>query len=346
MTIKHPIPNVYRLSHIHDSLLYKSVDKSNFQAADYLRKANLRRKTLVKSGSNSLVLPDRDLIEYYYFEHLLSLLSAKTSINEKLNSGDGMFVKYYLISQTEIAERMAQYLLLIITREARHVQNTKWPVETFDPVKELAPDVWAYVKNFPTNAYELLDFVVQQPPDNMTLAEYSKGLMAVFYHGSFNNGYGGPAWGEIAECYHKWVTGRTSLLSMCDEAFALCHNNGPIFNKGMFYQSYTTRFKKFLDVQRTGQILNLVNHSSDYNMGTKYCRASLMKLHSLYTTVKYSDVCMPIVNWNEVMKASETVKGTSKTSPFHAPVHPGSCHLTPMEIFNKVKIKRNEKDEN
>jgi hypothetical protein len=46
---------------------------------------------------------------------------------------------------------------------------------------------------------------------------------------------------------------------MLDTGFALCHNNGPIFNKGLVYTGYSGEIRTMLDVQRAGQIPQLVN---------------------------------------------------------------------------------------
>jgi len=70
--------------------------------------------------------------------------------------------------------------------------------------------------------------------------------------------YGGKPWGHIADTLKKLVLGETSPEMFTDTAWTLAHNNGPMFNKGMLYKQYTQSLYKILDVQRSGQIPQLV----------------------------------------------------------------------------------------
>ena len=54
------------------------------------------------------------------------------------------------------------------------------------------------------------------------------------------------------------VVGETSIEIMNDTAWTLAHNNGPMFNKGMLYNTYTSTIYKILDVQRAGMIPQLI----------------------------------------------------------------------------------------
>jgi hypothetical protein len=83
-------------------------------------------------------------------------------------------------------------------------------------------------------------------------------LVEVFHTGKFSGGFGGEAWGAIADVLNDYVHGKLTAEMMLDTAFTLCHNNGPIFNKGMLYDGYTSDIYTILDVQRSGQVPQLV----------------------------------------------------------------------------------------
>jgi hypothetical protein len=44
----------------------------------------------------------------------------------------------------------------------------------------------------------------------------------------------------------------------------MAHNNGPIFNKGMMYEKYSSEFIKVLDIQRAGLIPELLLDTQGY----------------------------------------------------------------------------------
>jgi hypothetical protein len=68
------------------------------------------------------------------------------------------------------------------------------------------------------------------------------------------------------------------MEAMIDTGFTLAHNNGPIFNKGMMYNQYSMFFVVYLDIQRSGQMPELIldAHSKDY--GLKYTVDGLQEL--------------------------------------------------------------------
>ena len=54
------------------------------------------------------------------------------------------------------------------------------------------------------------------------------------------------------------LTGTTSMEMLVDTGYTLAHNGGPIFNKGMMYTHYDSHFLTILDLQRAGQMLDLL----------------------------------------------------------------------------------------
>ena len=58
------------------------------------------------------------------------------------------------------------------------------------------------------------------------------------------------------------VNGTFSAEMMLDTVWTLCHNNGPIFNKGLMYSMYSDQLVRILDVQRSGQVPELIAHDA------------------------------------------------------------------------------------
>jgi hypothetical protein len=101
----------------------------------------------------------------------------------------------------------------------------------------------------------------------MVVGPYVRGLEWVFDHGQWGGGYGGKPWGQIAKTLGDFLYGKTSLEMMCDTAYTLAHNNGPMFNKGMMYDMYSSKqgFLMILDVQASGQIPQLIVDRAKYH---------------------------------------------------------------------------------
>ena len=55
-----------------------------------------------------------------------------------------------------------------------------------------------------------------------------------FYNSKWNGGYGGKKWGIVTDCLVRFVFGEFYAEMMLDTVWTLSHNNGPIFNKGIF----------------------------------------------------------------------------------------------------------------
>jgi hypothetical protein len=98
----------------------------------------------------------------------------------------------------------------------------------------------------------------QDKAPDTTVGKYTSFLSDIFFQGKYSGGYGGPAWGAVANVLRDFVHGKITAEMMMDTSFTLCHNNGPIFNKGMLFGTYGSDIYKILDVQRSGQIPQLV----------------------------------------------------------------------------------------
>ena len=216
--------------------------------------------------------PERDAILFYMLNHAMSLIRKRVHVYEPL----GVYLPLVETYHAELAvraSRMFYYLLLICTRESRHDKSDK-SGSKYGALKAKYPK-------------EIIDFhasihgqsslgaaaKLQASPPLVKLGPYVEFLSDVFYQGSYNGGFGGKAWGKVADLLRDFVLGKVTAEMMLDTSFTLCHNNGPIFNKGMLYDSYTNEIYKILDVQRSGQIPQYVNGNNHHPLVTKLWKA-------------------------------------------------------------------------
>ncbi len=200
--------------------------------------------------SEDAVLPDSEAVRFYALNQLVSQLFQHFTLTEKLPTWAATVVSEYEQELRSQHRRMVWYTFLVISREFRHLKN---------PSVVMAHAM--YSQGFKTMQPSLSDstedtalgtWLALCPPDS--LADYCKCLTYGFDTGSWSGGYGGKPWGMIARTLGECMAGNTSPEIFIDTAYTLAHNNGPMFNKGMFYQQYTMHFKTLLDVQRSGQV--------------------------------------------------------------------------------------------
>ena len=205
--------------------------------------------------------PEEDAVTFYMLNHAVSLVRQRVHPLEPL----GDYLPILNTYNREIglkAERMFNYLLVICTRESRHnhasessgVMKAMW-----SKYGEQIKDFHIYIRG--TSSTESVNRLISKTPET-TLGQYTKFLAEVFHEGNWSGGYGGKAWAKVAEVLRDYVWGTISAEMMMDTAFTLAHNNGPIFNKGVFFTGYSSNLYKILDVQRSGQIPQLVKQLS------------------------------------------------------------------------------------
>jgi hypothetical protein len=214
--------------------------------------------------SSTLVGVEDSAVMFYLLNQTVGNISTLFNKDEELPADAENVVQLYLNDASNSSIRLFYYILLVITREIRHLhqQKTEQPkwVATYGEhlplfIKSLSGLGSHGAVNF------LLDTCSNGMLDQITLGDYVKVITDLFNTGKFSGGYGGKPWGKIAETLRKMVYGETSIEIMNDTAWTLAHNNGPMFNKGLFYKSYTPVIYKVLDVQRSGQIPELIYES-------------------------------------------------------------------------------------
>lgn len=221
-------------------------------------------KTVIKTMKSNKAQkqhPEVDGLRFYLGNHAVAIMRQRYLPKEPLGAAKVVMDLYHNMLATTVP-RMFHYLLKICTREMRHTKtNGSNNLEGYikgEYVK--SGDVfWKFYKSIKgSGSNDAVEKLLSSPPD-MSLGEYVDALYDMFYKGVFGGGYGGPAWGEVTHCLREFVHGRYTAEMMMDTAFTLCHNNGPIFNKGMEFHHYDSgTILRILDVQRSGQIPQLI----------------------------------------------------------------------------------------
>lgn len=204
---------------------------------------------------------ERDAVIFYLMNHAVSVVRQRVGYFEDLGPHLPL-INEYQRQLTQRSARMFYYLLLICTRESRHCKSdyhgSMW--------KKLVADYGQVAMNFhetirgkgSNGAAEIF----RSSPPKMALGPYTSFLADIFHKGNYNGGYGGPAWGAVADVLRDFVNGTLTAEMMLDTSFTLAHNNGPIFNKGMLFAGFnTSELLRILDVQRSGQVPQLVHNN-------------------------------------------------------------------------------------
>jgi len=273
--------------------------------------------------------PETHAIGFYLRNHIVALVKQQHEPNEPLSEGMLWLVDDYQRFLSNASARLFYYLLLICTRESRHVKNK---FETWQFLeKEYGPECVLFTKSISgSGSTTSVEKFKDDPPDTQ-IGRYTAHLVDVFNKGSFSGGYGGKPWGKVAKVLNEFAHGRFSAEMMMDTGFTLCHNNGPIFNKGMLYTGYSSSsIKTILDVQSAGQIPELVatNHLSQFQ--------TPKQKNYFEAATKVGLVFGEVIDWQAVEESGKGKYGQEKNEA--AKMDP-NYKLKMMELEKQKKLK-------
>lgn len=299
--------------------------------------------------------PEADALQFYFMNHAVAVASKKVHPYESLGELQEVFDTYNKV-MAEQTRRMFYYLLTICTRESRH--NSAESLSSFwvNAKAQYGTEVVAFFNQIKgKSSMSAADEFCDEPP-MLSLGQYTDYLVDAFYKGKYSSSFGGKAWGAIADVLTKFVHGDYSAEMMLDTAYTLCHNNGPIFNKGMFYEHYSSEIYKILDVQRSGQIPQLINDSGTGKAMDKTVYPLFVRMRELLGDDLFSGT--PYVDWFKVeaMGALKTYtiekdKQVKKYGPVvenvgidYAEVNepPKGLEIMPGVFVQQVEAERNE----
>lgn len=215
-------------------------------------------------GVSPLPKPETDAFTFYLLNHAFQLVRMKFHPDEPLGEYAEV-VDLYLNKCIPIAQRALHYLLVICTRESRHVKDVNGIYQTMQ--SKWGPQIKDFNWHIRGSSSEsaVQKFIDSPPNDN--LGKYAAFLPWVFYTGVYSSGFGGPKWGAVADCFANCVTGKSTMEVMLDTVWTLAHNGGPIFNKGVIYSGYSSvDLRLILDVQRAGMIPQLIANPPKQNV--------------------------------------------------------------------------------
>lgn len=208
--------------------------------------------------------PERYAVSFYAMNHLVMLVRSRFTKHESLPEWAVRVMEKYNEVLADQGRRMMTYLMLITTREARHASMTsELKVAFAKQFGQALVDFLNYTKG--NGSGEAVEKWLKHPP-KLALSPYFNGVEQVFLQAKFGGGYGGKPWANIAKTLAAFIDGKTSMEMMVDTAYTLAHNGGPIFNKGMCFGHYTGEIYKILDVQRSGQMIEYVKTSGNYQL--------------------------------------------------------------------------------
>jgi hypothetical protein len=232
---------------------------------DFLTTDKLSHYSGLDTKEPAMGNPEQDALVFYTLNHAVSVIQSKVHSLEPL----GIYLPILEEYNTQLSMRLIRmfyYMLIICTRESRHEKTAKssifWKLNKYKFGVEITDFCLNLRGDSSTTAVN--KFTIKPP--SATLGMYTAFLAHVFRDGDYCGGYGGKAWADVADVLNNYVHGNISAEIMLDTAFTLCHNNGPIFNKGVLFEGYSDYIYKILDVQRSGQIPQLLNEEG-YKLG-------------------------------------------------------------------------------
>jgi len=292
------------LSHYSNSGVFLKRDISEALMGDVLA----RLDTYMDWAENDQKNPDLEALSFYCKNHIYSLCSMRTAHRDAPLGVFDKYVRNYTLDITSKATRAFYYLLLICARESRH-NNVSGVF--FDNISTAKCATLLKKIADTTSAHHIVS-MLRNPPSmfkEVSLGAFTHGMARGFYEGNFSGGYGGKPWGDVATCLNNFVNGVYTGEMMLDTVWTLCHNNGPIFNKGMLYTGHSKDLSITLDVQRAGMIPSLIMDVGKFGVGY----LSHIPMGETKQLQKFFDLIeepIPHVDWDTV-KALGAIKSYS-----------------------------------
>lgn len=258
------------------------LSKPFFQKLDYSEESLSGLGGALKgymSTTKQYVCPEKEALEFYLLNHISQILRRRGE--HPLYPHEREFMEHYVKTGSKMAMRAFYYLLIICTREARHL-NTAMYSEVFKDIE----------KEYGVEESEFFRDIVDGGKSNykalysyegtLKIGEYVSALCNLFNNYKWNLTFGGKNWGKIAGCLRDFYYGKISAEILLDTVWTLAHNTGSIFNKPALYQHSGSDLSIILDIQRSGQIPQLI---ADHLRGITY--VPTLKTPESNSVVKY-----------------------------------------------------------
>ena len=268
------------LAHQKQRPLQTNIDLSEASLRHVMQQYTHLRTDLQANDGSIEAKPETDALWFYVQQHAMSLAERNLDADEPMGDYKEYVEQYHKTGQRKVM-RMFYYLLLITTRESRHAKSGTGKQNLYAKY----PNIVDFHKNHvqDSSASSAIQALIDNAPD-ITLGEYTNFLVNAFTMPGYGGGYGGKAWAKIARPLNDFVQGKISAEILMDTAWTLEHNNGQIFNKGMLYHNGNSSvLHKILDVQRSGQVPQLIAHH--YSELNKYIPGAMTLYVSDFTRI-------------------------------------------------------------
>lgn len=295
-------------------------DMSNVPLAN----VSARVSEFLANDSDPSTSPEVEALWFYGMNHGMALISGEFAPLQPLPPKHWNFVDTYYTKLGPKAVRAFYYLLLICTREFRH--NKSLSGDTPKISQKFGEKVAGFFNSINGGEGSIHTALLKSPPDT-TLGQYVRALQWGFYHSKWAGGYGGPAWGKVTDCLVNFCTGVFNAEMMLDTIWTLCHNNGPVFNKGICYGHYSSNLIRLLDIQRSGQIPEAVLET-DANLAT-FVKPELLD-HMQWLQQAYCGTIGSYVDWY-VVEALGSVNSYPNEKTKQSQLHGMSPKATEFE---------------
>jgi hypothetical protein len=280
--------------------------------------------------------PEHEAIKFYLLNSAAAMILQQVDKYQPLSPGQAAIMDAYYKSMADIGHRAFFYLLLICTRESRHCKLNAAMNEACNPLGAML--FWQNHLSGIDDSNEAIAAFIKHAP-TCSLKDYTEHMVQAFLHGGAKKGFAGLAWAEVAKPLRDFVNGSITMEMLVDTVWTLAHNHGPIFNKGMLFKNHIgdgEGLKQILNVQRAGQIANLVEFQESPHVTKEH-----QKLLQLCQSV-LPDLGCESVDWIKVKKlgAVETIGITIgiKMTPNNIQA-PTLLQITPTDFVKKITRK-------
>lgn len=224
-------------------------------------------KKVRKDWNNHKLCPQDSALEFYLCNHAYSLLKTRKHPYAPLTPVETMIVERYTRASLRIGARLFFYVLLICTRESRHAGiDSGVRDKLIEDHGYECFNFWIDHLDCASSSSAVESFMSSAPA--VPVMTYAAFLQSVFLLGGFGTQFGGKAWADIATCLVEYTAGRASLEVFLDTAWTLCHNNGPIFNKGIIFLHHDSGvLTQILDCQRAGCVPQYLHDNQNHYPG-------------------------------------------------------------------------------
>jgi len=196
--------------------------------------------------------PETDMLDFYVGVQALGLMHRVHHEHEVVRDDLYRHLLAWRGRTAKAVGRALLYSIVICTREMRHCGSKDDPELEKRLVDETSLDAASFVRFMMAGG---------GAPDGILSCAYVpvgdafRAVDLAFREGMFGKQFGGEPWAQVARNVVRYVDGSYTPEMFLDTVWSLCHNNGPIFNKGMHYDMYSNYLIELLDVQRSGQVI-------------------------------------------------------------------------------------------